>query len=82
MCAALDEKVRRFREGPLGEIRYVWVDALYEKVRVDDRVESMAVIIATGVNLEGRREVLGLDVIPNESALRDTRLAFKGCSIM
>ena len=60
LCAALDEKVRKFREGPLGEIRYVWVDALYEKVRVDDRVESMAVVIATGANLEGRREVLGL----------------------
>lgn len=67
LCGALDEKVRRFREGPLGEVRYVWVDALYEKVRVDDRVESMAVVIATGVNLEGRREVLGLDVIPAES---------------
>jgi transposase-like protein len=67
LCAALDEKVRKFREGPLGEIRYMWVDALYEKVRVDDRVESMAVVIATGVNLEGRREVLGLDVIPAES---------------
>lgn len=67
LCAALDDKVRKFREGPLGEIRYVWVDALYEKVRVDDRVESMAVVIATGVNLEGRREVLGLDVIPAES---------------
>ena len=45
----------------------MWVDALYEKVRVDDRVESMAVVIATGVNLEGRREVLGLGVIPTES---------------
>ena len=67
LCAALDEKVRKFREGPLGEIRYVWVDALYEKVRVDDRVESMAVVIATGVNLEGRREVLGFDVIAAES---------------
>jgi putative transposase len=67
LCAALDEKVRKFREGPLGEIRYMWVDALYEKVRVDDRVESMAVVIATGVNLEGRREVLGFDVIPAES---------------
>ena len=67
LCAALDEKVRRFREGPLGEIRYVWVDALYEKVRVDDRVESMAVVIATGVNLQGRREVLGFDVIAAES---------------
>jgi transposase-like protein len=67
ICAALDEKVRKFREGPLGEIRYVWVDALYEKVRVDDRVESMAVVIATGANLQGRREVLGFDVIAAES---------------
>ncbi|HLI84688.1 MAG TPA: IS256 family transposase [Bryobacteraceae bacterium] len=67
LCAALDEKVRQFRERPLGESRYVWVDALYEKVRVDNRVESMAVVIATGVNLQGRREVLGFDVIPAES---------------
>ncbi len=67
LCAALDEKVRKFREGPLGEIRYVWMDALYEKVRVDDRVESMAVVIATGANLQGRREVLGFDVIAAES---------------
>jgi transposase-like protein len=67
LCSALDEKVRKFREGPLGEIRYVWVDALYEKVRVDDRVESMAVVIATGANLQGRREVLGFDVIAAES---------------
>jgi putative transposase len=67
LCATLDEKVRQFRERPLAEHRYVWVDALYEKVRVDDRVESMAVVIATGVNREGRREVLGLDVLPAES---------------
>ena len=43
------------------------MDALYEKVRVDDRVESMAVVIATGANLQGRREVLGFDVIAAES---------------
>jgi len=67
LCSGLDEKVRQFRERPLGEIRYVWVDALYEKVREDERVESMAVVIATGVNLQGRREVLGMDVIPAES---------------
>jgi Transposase and inactivated derivatives len=67
LCMALDEKVRQFRERPLGESRYVWVDALYEKVRVGERVESMAVVIATGVNLEGRREVLGFDVIAAES---------------
>jgi len=67
LCSALDEKVRQFRERPLGESRYVWVDALYEKVREGDRVESMAVVIATGVNGQGRREVLGFDVIPTES---------------
>jgi transposase-like protein len=67
LCAALDEKVRKFREGPRGEIRHVRVDALYEKVRVDDRVESMAVVIATGVNLQGRREVLGIDAIAAET---------------
>ena len=67
LCSALDDKVRQFRERPLGESRYVWVDALYEKVREDDRVESMAVVIATGVNAQGRREVLGFDVIPTET---------------
>ncbi len=67
LCAALDEKVSKFREGPLGEIRYLWVDAVYEKVRVDDRVESMAVVTAIGVNLEGCRQVLGVDLIPAES---------------
>lgn len=67
LCAALDEKVRQFRERPLGESRYVWVDALYEKVREDDRVESMAVVIATGINAQGRREVLGFDVMPTET---------------
>jgi len=67
LCGALDDKVRQFRESKLGSSRYVWVDALYEKVRVDDRVESMAVVIATGVNPDGRRVVLGFDVIPAES---------------
>lgn len=67
LCGALDDKVRQFRERPLGESRYVWVDALYEKVRLDARVESMAVVIATGINLQGRREVLGFEVLPAES---------------
>jgi transposase-like protein len=67
LCAGLDTKVQQFRERPLGESRYVWVDAVYEKVREGERVESMAVVLATGVNPQGRREVLGLDVIPTES---------------
>jgi transposase-like protein len=67
LCAALDEKVRQFRERRLGECRYLWVDAEYEKVREDERVESMAVVIATGVNSQGRREVVGFDLIATES---------------
>jgi putative transposase len=67
LCSALDEKVQQFRDRRLGESRYVWVDALYEKVREDERVESMAVVIATGTNPQGRREVLGFDVVPTEN---------------
>ena len=67
LCAGLDEKVQQFRERKLGVSRYVWVDAMYEKVREDQRVESMAVVIATGINEQGRREVLGFDIIPTES---------------
>jgi len=67
LCAALDEKVRAFRERPLGEIRYLWIDAMYEKVRDDERVESMACVIATGIGPSNRREVLGFDLIPTES---------------
>jgi transposase-like protein len=67
LCTSLDEKVRQFRERPLGESRYVWVDAMYEKVRQDERVESMAVVIATGVNPPGRREILGVDLMPTET---------------
>jgi putative transposase len=67
LCAGLDEKVRVFRERPLGEIRYLWIDAIYEKVRVDDRVESMACVIAIGIGPSNRREVLGFDLIPTES---------------
>lgn len=77
LCASLDEKVEQFRQRKLGQSRYVWVDAVYEKVRVDDRVESMAVVIATGINPQGRREVLGLDLIPTESEEGWTQF-FKG----
>lgn len=67
LCAALDGKVEAFRERPLGEIRYLWIDAMYEKVRDDERVESMACVIATGIGPSNRREVLGFDLIPTES---------------
>lgn len=67
LCRGLDEKVRAFRERKLGEIRYLWIDAIYEKVREDHRIESMATVVAIGVGPSGRREVLGLDVMPAET---------------
>jgi transposase-like protein len=67
LCQALDGEVERFRTRPLvGPYPYVWLDATYLKVRRDGRVVSMAVVIAVGVNGDGQREVLGLDVGPSE----------------
>lgn len=67
LCATLDAEVERFRSRPLtGQYPYLWLDATYLKVRQDGRIVSMAVVIAIGVNAEGRREVLGLDVGPSE----------------
>jgi transposase-like protein len=63
MCAALDAQAEAFRTRRLDAVYpYLWVDARYEKVREDGRVQSMAVLIAYGVRADGVREVLGLDV--------------------
>ena len=67
LCQALDEEVERFRNRRLeGEYPYVWLDATFVKVRDGGRVVSMAAVIAIGVNGEGQREVLGLDLGPSE----------------
>ena len=51
-----------------GQYPYVYVDARYEKVRRDHRVESHAVLIAKGVNEDGKRDILGMDVCNGENA--------------
>jgi putative transposase len=67
LCQALDEEVARFRNRRLeGEYPYLWLDATFVKVRDGGRVVSQAVVIAIGVNADGQREVLGLDVGPSE----------------
>ena len=67
-CAQLDEQAALFRDRPLDEpVPYVWLDALYEKVRLDGRVQSMAVVVAIGVTATGRRTVLGVAVGQTES---------------
>jgi putative transposase len=68
ICADLDTEVAAFRDRPLTEqsFPYVFLDATYCKARVNHRVVSQAVVIATGVAADGRREVLGFDVGDSE----------------
>ena len=68
LCAEIDERVQAFLNRPLeGDYPYVWIDATYVKVREAGRVVSKAVILAIGVDRDGRREVLGMDVGVSEA---------------
>jgi len=68
LCQEIDERVGAFLARPIeGEWPYLWIDATYVKVRQDGRIVSVAVIVAVGVNGDGRREVLGMDVGPSEA---------------
>jgi transposase-like protein len=63
MVASLDAQASAFRTRRLdADYPYIWVDARYEHVREDHRVQSMAVVIAYGVRADGVREVLGVDI--------------------
>ena len=68
ICAELDGEVAAFRSRSLAHtgFPYIFLDATYLKARVDGRVVSRAVVIATGVCADGGREVLGLDVGDSE----------------
>src|SRR6266702_3157563 len=68
LCGEIDDKVKAFLSRPLeGDWPYLWIDATYLKVRQSGRIVSVAVIVAVGVNSDGRREVLGLDIGPSEA---------------
>ena len=68
LCEEIDGKVKAFLDRPIeGEWPYLWLDATYVKVRQNSRVVSAAVIVAVGVNSDGRREVLGLDIGASEA---------------
>src|ERR1044072_4563601 len=68
MAPPLDAQVTAFRSRPLdqGPYTFCWVDALTVKVREDGRVVNVHALIATGVNADGHREILGLDVASGE----------------
>jgi putative transposase len=64
ICAELDEVVDAWRSRPLdaGPYVFLWVDALSMKVREGGRVCNTAVLVATAVNADGHRELLGLEL--------------------
>ncbi|GAB3910674.1 IS256 family transposase [Microbispora bryophytorum] len=68
MAAELDGMVEQFRSRPLdgGPYTFVWIDALTQKVREGGRTVSVHALVATGVNADGHREILGLDVTSSE----------------
>jgi putative transposase len=66
LCEEIDERVQTFLDRPIeGDWTYLWIDATFAKVRQAGRIVS--VIVAVGVNSDGRREVLGMDVGPSEA---------------
>jgi putative transposase len=68
MAAHLDAQVEAFRNRPLdsGHYTFVWLDALVVKVREGGRTVNVHALVAVGVNADGQREVLGLDVVADE----------------
>jgi putative transposase len=68
LAKTLDEAVEAWRSRPLdaGPYTYVWMDALSMKVREGGRIVNVAVVHAVGVNADGHRETLGIDVITTE----------------
>lgn len=67
VAAALDEELTRWRERPLGEMKYLLLDARYEKVRQAGCVVDCAVLIAAGIDPDGHRSVLGVSVSLSEA---------------
>ncbi|ACI49969.1 transposase IS256 [Gluconacetobacter diazotrophicus PA1 5] len=68
LVGEIDERVNSFLSRPIeGEWPYLWIDATYLKLRQGGRIVSIAVIIAVGVNTDGRREVLGVATGPSEA---------------
>ena len=68
LCEEIDGKVKAFLERPIeGDWPYLWIDATYLKVRRGGRIVSVAAIIAVGVNTDGRREVLGMEIGTSEA---------------
>jgi transposase-like protein len=63
----LDEELETWRNRPLGEIVYLYLDARYEKVRQAGNVRDAAILMASGVKSDGKRSILGVSVSLSEA---------------
>lgn len=63
----MDEILEAWRIRPLGKIVYLYLDARYEKVRMDGQIRDAAILIASGVGRDGRRRILGVSVSLSEA---------------
>ena len=73
MNKSLDEMVKNFHEETLEkELPVIWIDAVYEKIRVGNHVKSMAVMIVKAINLEGKPKIIAIEVMENESEMAYT----------
>jgi putative transposase len=62
----LDGELAKWRERPLDEYPFLFLDAYYEQVREDGQVRNLAVLVAVGVTPAGKREILGISVSLSE----------------
>src|SRR5487761_2306645 len=70
LAGELDAVVTQFKERPLdrGPYRYLWIDALTQRVREGGRVVNVSAVIATAVNNEGTREIIGFEIATTEDS--------------
>jgi transposase-like protein len=65
-ASQLDSELAKWRDRPLGEYPFLFLDAYYEQVREDGHVRGLAVLSAVGINPQGKREILGVSVSLSE----------------
>ncbi len=69
-AAQMDAELEKWRERPLGEYAYLFLDAYYEQVREDGQVRDLAVLVAVAINPQGKREILGVSVSLSEHEIQ------------
>ena len=73
----LDKELEAWRNRPLGEVPYLFLDARYEKVRMEGKIVDCAVLIAVGIDASGKRRVLGCEIANSEAEINWRRFLEK-----